>query len=84
MDHVNERRGRRFECRQSLERWIPLATEAQDLIVKVFLAREMPEQEGFGNTRGLGDLLCCRSGEALAGEERDRRRDDRPTSFVAV
>ena len=84
VDHINERPGRGFEYRQSLERRIPFAAETQDLIVKVFLAREMPEQQGFGNPRYLGEFLCRRSGEALAGEERDRRRDDRLTALVAI
>src|SRR6516165_9269735 len=84
MDHINERRGRWFEYRQSLERRIPFAAETQDLIVKVFLAREMPEQQGFGNPRHLGELLCRRPGKALAGEERDRRRDNRLAAFVAI
>jgi len=43
MDHVNERRGRRLEYRQPLERRIPFAAETQNLFVKVFLAREMPD-----------------------------------------
>jgi len=84
MDHVNERRGRWFEYRQPFERRIPFTAETQDLIVKVLLAREMPEQQGFGNPRRLGELLCRRSGEALAGKERDRRRDDRLAAFVAI
>src|SRR5215472_3169744 len=84
MDHVNERRGRRFECRQLLERRISLASEAQDLAVKMLLAREMPEQQRFGYTRRLGKLFGGRAGKPFARKQRHRRDDDRLSPFLAI
>ena len=79
-----ERCGRRFECRQSLERRIPLAAQTQNLIVKMFLAREMSEQQRLGNAGRLGEHLGRRAGKALARKQRHRGGDDRLSPFVAI
>src|SRR5208282_1973422 len=84
MRHGNECCGRRRECRETLERRMAFASAPQDLVVKVLLARKVPEQERLGNAGRLGELFRGGTGEALARKERHRRCDDRLAAFVAV
>src|ERR1700730_3773246 len=83
-DHMDRGGRGGFGWGEPLERWIPFASEPQNLPVKMLFARKMPEQQRLGNAAGLGQLLGGRGGNTLPATERYARRDDRFAPFVAV